>query len=61
VSYLLEAVQRIQQKEDFSKVLSEDTLEDIQCATITLSAAVMQCLATAIELVKPKGRPFISF
>ena len=52
---LADAIQRIQLKEDMSTILSAEKLDDIECAAINLSAAVMDCLAIAIICASKKS------
>ena len=50
---LAEVIQRIQLKKDMTTILSPD--DHIECAVINLSAAVMDCLATAIICTTKKS------
>ena len=61
ISYLSTAVERIQLNSDFPKVLTPTQLDDIYCVAIRLSAAIMDCLGTAISCMRKTGNTSFYF
>ena len=62
VTYLSMAIQTIQLPEDLSNVLRDDQLDHVSCASLNLTAAIMDCLAVSIGCIANKSAgPFLVF
>ena len=54
---LSQVIQNVGVHEEFPQILSQQHLDEMSCAAIYLSAAVMDCLADLIEWVTQSRRP----